>query len=119
MITNIWDKLVLVCGNHPDDKEEQMWIHEGVPGKSPFYSCPRYVSVFRKEGSKSCNNRFSINEMQQLIKKLEELIKDPVSPYNVNLMGYKWTENGIDYEVLKHSSEEIRISVLNRRAMSR
>lgn len=119
MITNIWDKLVLVCGNHPGDTEEQMWIHEGVPGKSPFYSCPRYVSVLRREGTKSCNNRFSINEMQQLIKKLEELTKDTVSPYSVNLTGYKWTEKGIDYEVLKHSSEEIRISVLNRRAMSR
>ena len=57
--------------------------------------------------------------MQRLIKKLEELSIDPGSPYNVNLTGYRWTEKGIDYEVLEHGADEIKISVLNRRAMSR
>ena len=119
MIENYWKKITLVCGNHPGEDEEIMTIHEGAAGKTPFYTCPRYVSVLKKCSCRSCNNRFSIQEMQHLINKLEHMIKDPLSPYAVNLTGYKWTEKGTDYEILKQESGEIRISILNRKAMSR
>ena len=119
MIINSWNKLTIVCGNHPGDDEELMSIHEGGQGRQPFYSCPRYVSVLKKEGIRSCNNRFSIDEMQRLIKKLEVLSTDPESPYSTDLTGYKWTEKGIDYEVLEYGNEGIKVSVLNRKAMSR
>lgn len=118
MLLKSWNNIELICGNHTDE-EIQMKIHEGKEGSSPFYACPRYVSIYLKSNERSCNNRLSITELEKLLKHLNEKAVNPDSPNNNNLTGYTWSSRGIDYKVLEHKNGKFKVSVLNRKAMAK
>ncbi len=118
MVLNSAKKIRIVCGNHGDNYENEMYVHEAAEGKSVFYTCPKYVSILAKEPGKSCNNRLSINEY---LKMQETLMNEKYTDdgQEVSTKGFRWTDRGIDYKVIEEKDGIITVSMKNRRAIGR
>ena len=52
MVLKQWEKIKLICGNNGDDYSNEMSIHEGNVGMSPFYSCHKVVSIYEEKGGR-------------------------------------------------------------------
>lgn len=59
MITNLWGKLDLYCGNGHEEKMEMNEKRAGL-----FYECP------------CCRNSFSIKDIEKFIDKLEDVMQE-------------------------------------------
>ena len=120
MYLNSWNDLTIVCGNHGDDHSNRMQIKEYLSSRmdTAFYSCPQYKSIFGKEHSgRSCNNRMTIADFERLLNHLMGLSDGGTE--EVNLVGLKWKERGIEYEVLEQKDGKFTVSMLNRKAISK
>jgi len=118
MILKSWESIKLICGNHGDDLTNEMQIHEGREGMSTFYSCPCFKSIYGdNHDGRSCNNRLNTVDYERMLKELSDKAYDGVE--DVNLTGYKWTKNGVEYKVLKNKRGKFTVSVLNKKAISR
>ena len=116
MVLNTWNDVKLICGNHGEDCTCEMTLREGATGKSPFYVCPRYVSIFSGMGGKSCSNNLSIKDYEKM---LEKIMDDKYGEFGNELSakGMRFTIKNIDFRVLEDNKEGIKVLVLNRKAI--
>ncbi len=118
MVLNQWNKIRLICGNHGDDYTNEMEIHDGKIGMTPFYNCPKYISIYAKKGGKSCNNRLSVVDFERMLEYVtDEKFTDDGDV--VSVVGLKWTAKGVDFKVISEDDGYITIVMTNRKAIGR
>lgn len=118
MITNLWQKVELYCGNR-HEVPVRMDIQQGPT--TVFYACPKYHEYNREPGEKACANFLYVNEYEKMLAHISAILIEADKNNEIpNLTGYKWSENGVDFEVFEHitekSKEKIKIKMFNRRA---
>ena len=108
MIKGFWRDTTLVCANHPDDDKPVMTIQQEL--KTMYYTC----------SESSCLNRIHLKEFEGMLNKifavLEEADKNNIV---MNLTNYTWATRGIRYKILAHANTEVKVSVLNSKALIR
>ena len=117
MLQNSWNTIRLICGNHGDDHETEMIIHEGP--HSLFFSCPKYVSIYLHDPARSCNNRLTLVDYEKMLEKINSLAYTEDSPYPRDIKGYSWKHNGAEFRVIGQKDGIFTVSVLNRKAMAK
>ena len=118
MVLKQWEKIKLICGNNGDDYSNEMSIYEGNAGMTPFYSCPKFVSIYADKGGRSCNNRLNIVDFEKMLEYVtDEKYTDDGDV--VSLVGMKWTKKGVDFKVIKEDDDYIYIVMTNKKAISK
>lgn len=116
MIRGFWQTTTLVCGNHPGRKEVVMTLQQGP--KNLFYACPKYHPENRSEDENPCANRISLKEFERMLDKIFDVLeKADENGVVMNLANYTWTYRGVDFKVLSHTTKDMKVSALNRRAL--
>lgn len=133
----IWDRIVLICGNH-EDNDHVMKITEpnretfyakrskARAANSAFYACTEFRSIFGADHTKkSCNNRLSIDMMTRFIEKLlqERMGDEDEILYENNLVGWKFNDTyggqHVTYEVVKEEKGRYYVRMYNHSAVGR
>lgn len=110
MKTNSWNNITLICANHGDDKTNQMILQQG---HTLFYACPCYKS---ENGSRGCKNNLTLHAFEKLLDRLDN--ESQSNPLEVmDIKGFKWKDNGVDYEVIEQKDEHFTVSILNRKSI--
>lgn len=112
MIKNIWKNIDVVCGNH-EDLHTRLIPTQGKD--SMFYACPKYRSENREEGERACPNRITLKDYEAMIKHLSDKLEEGCG--FINLTNHQWTSKGIEFKVLKHRDDYIRVSMLNKKSL--
>lgn len=116
MIKNFWKKIVLICGNHPDE-EILMNLIEGP--SSLFYACPKYYPENRTPNERACANRINLVDFEKMVDHLSELYEENFLEGNlINLTGHRWVyKKVIEYEVIEHTQDQIKVKMKNKKAL--
>lgn len=116
MIKNLWKHITLVCGNH--HKEEVIMDLKSGP-MSLFYACPKYYPENRTKEERACVNRLNLVDFEKMLDHMTKKIEDDMDQnIETNLTGYQYRDRkGTQYTVLEHSKDDLKIEVLNRRAL--
>ncbi len=116
MIKNLWKHITLTCGNGHTE-EVVMDLKQGP--LSLFYACPKYYPENRKEKERACANRLNLVDFEKMLDHMTEKIEKGMDQgIEINLTGYQYRDRkGTQYTVLKHSKDDLKIEVLNRRAL--
>ena len=112
MIRNFWRNVVVVCGNHEEELPEMM-VQTGP--FSQFYSCPEYLRERRTEGKRACGNRVNLVDYEKMLNHLSNQLVEHVGSFD--LTNYRFKINGIEFEVLEHKKDKLKVKVLNRKAL--
>lgn len=111
MKANSWENITLICANHGEDLSHKMILQQG---HSLFYACPCYKS---ENGSRGCKNNLSLNAFEKMLDKLDnESQSNPLE--TMEIKGFKWKNNGVDYEVIDQKDEHFVVSILNRKTIA-
>lgn len=130
MIINLWTKVRLYCGNHPDtDEKTEMRPHEAPSGNmarslygsqlNMFYACPKYYQENRADGEKLCRNHISTKEFEGMLNHLAGILeKGEEYGGTINLVGEEWSSRqGVKFKVVKHTSNHIDVKCLNSKSL--
>lgn len=129
MQTNFWTRIKLVCGNHGDGDMPLMAPHAPAEGNTSrvlygtqtdmFYSCPQYYPENRADGEPCCRNHISIKEFEGMLNHLQKLITEIESVGGtIDIVGERWkSRQGVEYKVVKQTSNHIYVSCLNRKVV--
>ena len=119
MIKNLWKSVQFFCLNH--ENPIPLTIMEG---DSSFYACPHYMKNDEKhpdgykDGELMCVNRISFTRATSIIEKFEKIMSDDgMSALTSDYTGLTFSLNGVHVRVLKYTPSDIRIGILNRRAV--
>ena len=113
MIKGFWQTTTLVCGNHSEE-DIVMILQQG--SKNLFYVCSKYHSENHSEGECTCLNRISLKEFEGMLSQIFTVLeKADESGIVLNLANYSWKKRGLEFKVLAHTNNEIKISVMNRK----
>lgn len=113
MIKNIWKNVDVVCGNHKDNNKIRLVPTQGKD--SMFYACPKYRQENRESDERACPNRITLKDYEAMINHVSGLIEENAG--FINLTNHSWNSKGIEFRVLKHNGDYIRISMLNKKAL--
>lgn len=115
MITNLWNNIELYCC-HRHDEPIKMEVQQGP--KTIFYACPKYHEDNRDDEEKACRNFLYLNEYEKMLNKISDLLyKAEMNNVKDNLEHYKWSENGVDFEIFSHVGDKIKIKMVNRKSI--
>ncbi len=117
MIKGLWENVTLYC-NHRHETPVEMVVEQGP--KTVFYACPKYHEYNREEGEKACANFLYLNEYEKMLTKISSLFEEADKEGEIlNLTNYKWTENGVDFEIFEHKKingkDKIKVKMVNRK----
>ena len=117
MIQNLWQNIVLYCGNHEKENElVKMTIQNGP--SSLFYACPKYYPDNREVGEKACPNRINFVDFEKFVNHLSDIIEDANKNFEtVGLTGHKWTYKTITFEVFSYKEDKIKVKMINKKAL--
>ena len=84
-----------------------------------IFACPKYYPENRKEKERACANRLNLVDFEKMLDHMTEKIEKGMDQgIEVNLTGYQYRDRkGTQYTVLRHSKDDLKIEVLNRRAL--
>lgn len=116
MIKNLWNKIVLCCGNHKGE-EVIMDLKEGP--SSLFYSCPKYYPQNRENGERACANRLNLIDFEKMLDHLsDKLMDDEKNGVRSDLSNYSFkNKKGMIFRIISYSENEIKVEMLNQRAL--
>lgn len=119
MIKNFWDGISVYCLNH--DKPVRMVVMEG---DSPFYACPQYMTKDGKHpdghepGEKMCCNRISFSAFTKVVEKYMSIVESFERQNCVgDFTGLTFEAGGIQAKILHYSMDDVRIGILNPKAI--
>ena len=116
MVTGIWNNVRLICGNHPEGEQHEMAIVSGP--HSLFYACPKYDALNRTEDEPTCYNRLNLIDYEKMLNHISnEFVKADANDEVVNLSHHKWKDKTREFEVLRHTQDEIVIRFIDRVAI--
>lgn len=118
MIKGSWATTRVVCGNHGEDLSIDMIIESGP--HSMFYACPKYRPENREKCERACFNRINFVEYENMLTHIADMLVEADENGTVfDLTNHSWEKKGIEYKVISHSSKEMVVSVLNKKALSK
>ena len=113
IITGFWGTVKFVCGNHPGDVS-QLMILEAGGSHTYIYTCPKSKSVNRGNDEAVCNNKISLYEYEKAIEHISGmLIQAEENDQQLVLTNHSWKKKTISFKIIKHTEEEIIVSVLD------
>ena len=116
MIKNLWSNVELYCG-YRHEEPIKMEIQQGAT--TVFYACPKYHEENREEEERACRNFLYLNEYEKMLKKISDtLYKSEMENIKENLENYKWSENGVDFEIFYHKGDDLRVKMINRKSIN-
>ena len=117
MITNFWQKAIVICGNEKHTEEVPLEIQAGP--SSLFYACPKYHEENRTKDERACPNRINLIEYENMLNHLSDAIFDAeLNGRKINLTNLTWNNGkGIEFTVLEHKDDYIKVKALNKKAM--
>lgn len=114
MIMNLWQSIEIYCSNH--DEPVKMTIQQGP--HSLFYSCPKYYPDNRGEYERACSNRINLVDYEAMINYISELLMDAeLNNRADNLTNVNWKSKGIEFYIIEHTKDKIKIKMLNKKAL--
>ena len=114
MITKIWNNIELYCGNH--EVPVKMTIKDG--GLSLFYACPKYYPENRDEHELACVNRINFVDFEKFVNHISSLLEEAENNNSsLNLTNYKWIYKSIEFNIIYHDEELIKVVMINKRAI--
>ena len=118
MLTSIYSRVRLVCGNHPSS-DVYLVPHEGNMGQDMFYACPKYYAENRSVGESQCMNRISLTDLDKIIMHISDVIEQAEeNGSSIRIEGMCWkTGRGIECRVLRETKDHIDVAVINRRVL--
>lgn len=119
MIKNFWDGISVYCLNH--EKPIRMIVMEG---DTPFYACPRYMTKDEKHpdghepGEMMCRNRISFSAFTKVVEKYMSIVESYERQGCVgNFTGLTFEAGGVQAKILRDSVNDVRIGILNQKAL--
>jgi len=116
ILKGLWKNATFVCG-HGHEAQVEMTYKEG---DTMFYSCPRYYVSKERPQERSCANRMTFKDAEEIIMKIsKEIIKAEESGTSVNLTNYRFMHKQIAVHILSHdmTTNAMTISILNHKAI--
>lgn len=100
MITNLWGKLELYCGNGHEEKMELKEKRAGI-----FYECP------------VCQNSFSLKDVEKLFEKIEEVeTQADLNDEFLDIKNMSLVVGHCRYKILDNG-DKVKISGINKKAL--
>lgn len=104
MWKNVWENMILLCGNHEESEEHIMMLVEGE--RKFCYACQ---AKDEQTGKFICRNRLWIREVEKMLETLDEKSGDIFS--SVPLEGTKWKRGSHSFQVMEANEGKIKIRV--------
>lgn len=132
MITNLWERVHLLCGNHnAEDAKDlpHMTPHKaadsatsrGLYGNNMkmFYACPKYYPSEREEGEPACRNHISMKEFENMLDVIsKEIEKANRNDMMVDLVGMKWkSKAGTEFRVVRYGEDRVDVVCVNKKSL--
>lgn len=117
MVKGLWKTITLICGCHKE--EISMGINNNGP-HSLFYSCPKYYPENRDKSERACANRINLVDYERMLDHISlEMSKRLSNNETTDMTNYKWEDkkSHIIFEVISHTPEEMKIKMINRKAL--
>lgn len=115
MIQNIWGMVEIYC-NHRHEKPIKMEIQEGP--HSLFYACPKYHPENRTADERACSNRINLIDYEAMINHVSDILMGSMlNNSQDNLTNYAWSSKGIDFKIIEHTKDKIKILMTNKKAI--
>lgn len=112
-ITGYWGTVKFICGNHPDDYGQFMEL-EASGTHSYVYTCPKSKIKNRTDDEAICNNKISLYEYEKAIEHIsEQIIRAEEDDQQIVLTNHTWKKKTITFKIIKHTDNEIIVSVLD------
>jgi hypothetical protein len=119
MIQGLFQLIDVYCCNFSQHKDPIKLdvVQNGYNGY--FYACPKYYNFDSKIGEKRCSNRISPIEYEKMLYHISDLIEEGDRNNEViDLTGYKWSQRGISFEIVKYSRDKIVVHMLNKKQIA-
>ena len=117
MIKNIRKIIKVYCGNDHDELQE-LQLGDGI--YQMFFACPRYHIENRDPNERACNNRISIDDYENMVTYISKLIEDAeMNGQVINLKNYKWTKKNIEFKIIEHTKNSIKVLMKNKVAINK
>lgn len=120
MIKNFWEQIHFYC-IHGHEEPVPMKV---MSGQTPFYACPRYMLKDEEHpdghepGEQGCANRVSFTLAMSIVDRFSKVVEEDTAQGNIaDYTNMKFTFNGVEVKILKYSPTDVRIGVLNRKAL--
>lgn len=112
----LWSTAKIVCGNHEGPDYPTMKLEGGQ--YLLYYQCTCF-DYSGKYGN-VCKNRISLTDYESILDKLSMAMNDTEAPEEfLNLTNFRWHHKTLSCEVVKHSTSETVIKVVNEKALGR
>ncbi len=109
MIMGIWGNIILVCGNHKEQKQPEMVVEQGP--YSLFYACPKHHI---EQGEMPCYNLINLIDYDKMIDHISnELIKADEKGEKPCLLHHKWKRKSQQFEVIEHTPDKLVIEFVD------
>lgn len=114
LITGSWDNTTLVCGLHPQDKEQQV-MEMKTSSRLLFYACPKCDPTKCAPHESPCKNQLSAYEYERMLDHIASVIATADENDEVaNLRNYRWKRKTYEFCVLQHDGNKMTISVADK-----
>lgn len=120
MITNVWSNINFYCMN--GHEEPVKFVRRD--GESPFYACPRYMKRDERnpDGHEAdvpaCPNRLSFSDAASIVEKFASVVEESILSGEItDFSNFKFDYNMIKVRVLSYDDDEVRIGIINRKAI--
>lgn len=121
MILNFWNGISFYCMNGHEDPVPMVVME----GSTPFYACPKYMLKDEahpdghEPGEPGCPNRLSFTDAEQIVLTFSRMVEQAMEDDEiVDFTGLSFKYKMIQAKILKYrNKEDVRIGILNRRAI--
>lgn len=125
MVKNLSGKAQFYCMNHP--VPIPLIVRQRTDDRNDnFFACPKYMrkddahpdGFDREAGETGCANRLSFSDAADLLDKFNKTVETDLMNGEISdYQGYRFTHRQIQAQILKYGGKELRIGILNRKAI--
>ena len=120
MIKHLWEQITFYC-IHGHEEPVPMKV---MSGTTQFYACPRYMLKDEEHpdghesGEPGCANRISFALALKIVDRFGKIVEDDTEAGDiVDYTNMRFSLSGVDVQVLKYTPTDVRLGVLNRKAL--
>lgn len=119
MIKNLCDMIEIYCG-HGHSEPVLMYMRDGSDfGKDSFYACPKYYPENRTSDERACNNNLTITDYIKMVNYIDKRITEAeLNDEKIILKNLKFKIGQVEYTIIDHTNQKIKIAILNKKAIN-
>lgn len=109
MITSLWNKIELYCGEHGDDRPPmELELRKGLV----YYVCSGNINDSISDKSRHCGKMISMKEFEKFLEKVTALLDEAdLNNEIINLKHQVFHIGQIQYRVFDHDNDKIKVVV--------